>query len=200
MKKQILFIHGGDTFEKYEDYLEKLKNKEFFLEDIKREPIWKDYLQENLGDDFEVLKPNMPNGKNAQYSEWVIMFEKIIPLLDNEVILMGHSLGGTFLMKYLSENKIKKEIKSLFLIAPTFEDTVLESLASFRIENSLNKVGKQCDNIFLYHSKDDSVVPFGHSEKFKKEISEIKLKTFEERGHFLQKDFPEITGDLKNIE
>lgn len=54
MKKQIITIHGGDTFEKYEDYITNLKNKTVTLEKL-RAKDWKANLQNDLGEDYEVI-------------------------------------------------------------------------------------------------------------------------------------------------
>lgn len=39
----------------------------------------------------------MPNSNNAHYQEWKIIFDKIVTLLDEDVIFISHSLGGIFL-------------------------------------------------------------------------------------------------------
>ncbi len=63
----------------------------------------------------------MPNKTNAQFEEWKIWFEKFIPFLNDGVILVGHSLGGVFLAKYLSENKFPKKIGGVFLVSAVYE-------------------------------------------------------------------------------
>ena len=105
MKKQVVVIHGADTFDTYEDSLKFLRNFEIDSLEYFKGKNWKTSLQERLGDEFEVISPRMPNTLNAKYLEWKIWFEKLVPLLNEEVILIGHSLGGTFLAKYLAENK-----------------------------------------------------------------------------------------------
>jgi predicted alpha/beta-fold hydrolase len=47
----------------------------------------------------------MPNKLNARYHEWKIFFEGILSKLDreDEITLVGGSLGGCFLLKYFSE-------------------------------------------------------------------------------------------------
>ncbi|MDD5146104.1 MAG: hypothetical protein PHF44_04660, partial [Candidatus Pacebacteria bacterium] len=66
-KKQIVVIHGGDTFETYEDYLAFLNSYEINFEKLKIKR-WKETLGEGLGNDFEVVSPKMPNPMNAKYA------------------------------------------------------------------------------------------------------------------------------------
>ena len=106
MKQQIFVIHGGNASNSYHEYLKYLKAKKITLDDFHRKD-WKTGLAEKLGRNFEVHNPAMPNKQNAKYLEWKIYFEKIIPLMKAPVILVGHSLGGIFLAKYLSEEKFQ---------------------------------------------------------------------------------------------
>ncbi len=197
MTQQVLVIHGGNAFDKYEDYLDYLKSSEINLERLKSKG-WKSNLQEDLGEEFDVLQPKMPNSMNARYKEWKIWFEKIIPLLDEQVIFVGHSLGGIFLAKYLSENDYPKKIKALFLIAAPFDKSE-ESLVDFVLDQPLDNLKNQIENIYLYHSQDDVVVPISHLEGYKKELPNAQTRIFENRGHFNMEHFPEIVEDLKRI-
>jgi len=200
MKQQVVVIHGGNTFKNYEDFIENLKNKEVSLDRLKIFKDWKNFLPEELGEKYEVLAPRMPNGTNAQYEEWKIWFEKIIPLLNDSPIFIGHSLGGIFLAKYLSENIVPINIKAVILVAAPFDDENSdETLGEFNLSNSLSKFNEQCKCIYLIQSEDDPYVLFEQFEKYKKLLPEAKTIIFTDKGHFLQDSFPEIVELVKKI-
>ncbi len=198
MKKQILIISGGDTFESYDDFLNYLKNTKADIQRMKEiKDDWKPLLRENLGEEYEVFIPTMPNKYNAKYEEWKIWFEKIIPQLNDGLILIGHSLGASFLIKYLSENEIQRVIKALFLVGTPYDvDCFGFGLASFALPEKINMPTK---NIFLYHSKDDFVVPFSAFEKYKVIFPNAIFKEFEDRTHFIDDNFPELSVDIKSL-
>ncbi|MEK7552071.1 MAG: alpha/beta fold hydrolase [Patescibacteria group bacterium] len=199
MKKQIVVIHGGDTFETYEEYLNFLRKYEIDIEKYKTDKKrWRSWIRKGLGKDYEVIIPEMPNDYNAQYEEWKLWFEKLIPFLNDEVVLIGHSLGGTFLAKYLSENKFPKKIKAVFLVAAVYDkDSDGYGLVSFALPNKLNL---QTTNVYLYHSEDDEVVPLSALNKYKEALPKAYTKIFNDRGHFIQETFPEIVGDIINLD
>ncbi len=200
MKQQVVLIHGGNTFESYEEYISCLKNKKIDLECLRPHKEWKNGLPDDLGGDFDVLAPRMPNGSNARYGEWKIWFERILELTDDGAILIGHSLGGIFLAKYFSENKVNKKIKAAILIgAPFDDDNMDEKLASFSLEKSLDEFARQAPEIYLFHSQDDPVVPFLQLEKYKKALPTAKPMIFQDSGHFNLEIFPEIAALIKNI-
>ncbi len=197
MKQQVLIINGGDAFDTYELYLNDLKSKTPKLERL-RPGGWKGNFQTALGEDYDVFVAQMPNSQNAQYTEWKIWFEKIMSLVDEGIILVGHSLGGIFLAKYLSENNSQKKIKALILLAAPYCTREENHLAGFDLEN-LEYVSSQVEKIFIYHSKDDPVVPFEDAEKYAKALRNAEMKVFEDKMHFNQSEFPELAQNILNL-
>ena len=116
MKQQIVVIGGGTTFDEYEDYISYLKvHRDASIEKFKPQEDWKDSLSTDLGSDYELFQPQMPNRNNARYEEWKIWFERMTPFINDDVVFIGHSLGGMFLAKYLSEQIFPKKIRATIL-------------------------------------------------------------------------------------
>ena len=146
-----------------------------------------------LGRNFEIILPAMPNKNNARYAEWKLWFEKFIPHLRSGVTLIGHSLGGLFLVKYLSEKTFPKKIRAIFLVSPPRGE------GDFTMPKNFKKLEKQARKIFLYHSRDDRVVPFSEFEKYRKNLGLAVARGFGRRGHFNQGKFPELVKDIRNL-
>ncbi len=197
-KVQIILIHGGMTFKNRKDYLHFLKTREISIE--KKISWTDDYLKKKLGKDFEIIKPNMPLRENAKYEEWKIHFERYFPQLKDNIILIGSSLGGIFLAKYLSENKFPKKILSTYLICPPFDNSLSEEdlVGGFKLKSNLSLIEKNSKNLHLLFSKDDDVVPIAHSEKFRKKLKNANIVIYESKnGHFRISEFPEIIKMIK---
>ena len=142
----------------------------------------------------------MPNKRNADYNAWKIRFEKYFSILnDDDIYLVWSSLGWAFLLKYLSENKFPKRINQLHLVAPVSSNYGLIDEVIWNFEFSfdwLSWLEEQCDEILIYHSNDDPVVPYTQSERLINYLPKAKLETFHDRLHFNQPAFPEL---LENI-
>ncbi len=197
-KTQILIIHGGETFKNKKDYLHFLKTRKISIEEKIR---WTDdYLKKNLGENFQIIKPRMPSQDNAKYKEWKIHFERHFPQLRNNIILIGNSLGGIFLAKYLSEHKFPKRILSTYLICSPFDDTLSEKdlVGGFKLKSDLSLLEKNPKNLYLMFSKDDDVVPVSQAEKYRKKLKNAKIIIYESKnGHFKISEFPEIVKMIK---
>lgn len=198
LKQQILVIHGGNAFDKYEEYIDYLKTKEVTIDTINRVD-WKRNLALALGENYQVLSPQMPNSQNARYVEWKIWFDKLIKLVNNDVILVGHSLGGIFLAKYLSENVCPKKVKATLLVAAPFNTANQHPLVDFNIVNDLEIMATQGGKLVIFHSSDDFVVSYDNAVSYKNALPNAELITFTDRNHFLQPEFPELIAKIKSL-
>jgi len=198
MKQQIVLIPGGNAFRKYEDYIKDLEDTKLSLSFFDKKD-WKTGLGNILGEEYQVITPQMPNRFNARYKEWEIWFNKIADLLEDEIILIGTSLGGIFLAKYLAENTFSKKLKALFLVAAPYNTDPEGDLCDFVTDEDLSNIEKQTKHIFIYQSKNDEIVPFEDCQEYKKLLPEATLRVFENYGHFKLAEFPEIVKDIRLI-
>jgi len=201
MKKIIIVIHGGDFFPSKEAYIAHLQTKEVFLDRMRFTPDWKKNLQGALGDGYDVFLPHMPTADNAEYELWKIWFERTFEVISKPCIFVGHSLGAMFLIKYLTENLLPYKPEGLFLVAPEFlhSDEEKAKDSSFAICQDASRLLEQTKRVTFFFSKDDPVVSFENSYKFKKYIPRAQFEVFEDRSHFFDATFPEIAQHIKEI-
>ncbi len=194
---QVLIIHGGNSFSSYDTYRKHLANKTISYEKILYHEGWKSWLAQSLLS-YDVLLPSMPNEQNAVYDEWVVYFEKLLPLLGDDVRLIGHSLGAMFLAKYLHHSPLKRPVQQLILIAGGYDDDSHEDLGSFRVD-SAKGLDKSASEIHLFHSTDDPVVPYSELAKYQHDLPDALTHSFTDRGHFysMTPTFPELLDILQ---
>ena len=196
-KSQILMIHGGMTFKNEKDYLHWLKTRKVSTE---KRPYWEADLERKLEKKFEIIRPRMPLQDNAKYRDWEIAFERYLPFLRNNFILIGSSLGGIFLAKYLSEHKLPKKALSVFLVCAPFDGTLPteDLVGGFKLKADLSLIERNCKNLHILFSKDDDIVPASHAEKYRKKLKKAHIVIYKsKKGHFTVPTFPEI---IKMIE
>jgi predicted alpha/beta hydrolase family esterase len=198
-KPQILFIHGGETFKTKKDYLNFLKKRPI---SIGKKNKWSlDFLDKELGKKFEIIRPQMPLKEYSSYKEWAIYFERFFPYLNNNLILIGNSLGGIFLAKYLSEHKFPKKLLSVYLVCPPFDGAMPnDDLAGgFSLKSDLSLLEKNTKNLYLLFSDKDDVVPVEHAEKYRAKLKKAKIIIYKNiKGHFQVAKFPEIVKLIKS--
>ena len=103
--KTALIIHGTcDEEEFYSDIYPSLSNSH-----------WSPWMQKQLlMAGYLTQTPEMPVATYPDYGLWKQTLER--HPISEDSILIGHSCGGGFLLRYLSENKIRT--KRTILVAP----------------------------------------------------------------------------------
>ena len=62
----------------------------------------------------------MSTEDSPEYEAWKGRIAKDLAGMDGEVNLVGHSLGASVLLKYLSEVGLEKPVTGIFLVAPPY--------------------------------------------------------------------------------
>jgi len=65
-------------------------------------------LRQQLGSDYQILAPDMPDPDNPRHLAWRDQIEQELGRLGADVLLIGHSLGGSTLLKYLAEGTYQR--------------------------------------------------------------------------------------------
>jgi uncharacterized protein len=204
MKQQVFYIHGGSAYSDYDAFLDALRSDiPRDLPSLPKTKRWTDTFREDLGPDFEVFMPTMPNKQNAKYIEWKLWFERHFEYLEGDVVLVGWSQGAYFLAKYLvEEDDLPFSIKALFLLAGPFEpaDFGGEDGGDFDFDtDDIHTLEEKVSKIHILHSIDDFVVPYEHALKYQKALPSAELTTFQDKNHFLVEQFPELIEKIKSL-
>jgi len=162
---------------------------------------WFPWLKRELEEKkLKVDVPQMPIGVgNQNYDTWSKEFNKL--KIDEETIIIGHSIAPVFICKYLIKNKIK--VKKLIFVSgfnnylginPDF-DAVNEPMF---LDNP-EKINNYCDDIICFYSDNDPYVKYEVEKNFANSISakEIIIKN---GGHINEESgYTEFEEILKYI-
>jgi predicted alpha/beta hydrolase family esterase len=182
MPKQVLFIHSGGTQGPHEGSNDLVT-----------------YLRNMLGNEYNVLYPAMPNPENPEYVMWKALLDKKLASLEGEVILVGHSLGGSVLLKYLSEEICNNFISGLFIIAAPYWGKKDWQVAEYVLQKDFPAGLSNIPKIFLYHSRNDEVVPFKHLGFYASKLTNAIVRKFDSRRHLFSTGIPELVDDIKTL-
>ena len=181
MKKHVLFVHGGGEEVREED--KKLAAS----------------LQAGLGAAYDERYLEMPDVDRPEYEAWKNWITKELAALDGVVILVGHSLGASVLLKCLSEEKMEKPVAGIFLIASPYWGAEGWEVSEYALrEDFPSKLPEELP-VFFYHSRDDEVVPFAHLALYKAKLPRAAIHEFDGRGHQFDDDLSEVARNIQEI-
>lgn len=158
------------------------------------EKRWKDWLQFTVEFKHDVLMqiPQFPHAHVLlmKYDEWATVMD--FQDINENTVLVGHSAGGGFVLKYLSDHP-ELRVKQVVLVAPWID---VEKFQPFGFYNGLNLnnnlVGQAKQGMDLLISDDDMPHIKYSFDKIMKNIPNIRVHQFSGRGHFVASELPEI--------
>jgi predicted alpha/beta hydrolase family esterase len=169
----VIVIHGGPLLETPEN--------PHRLHELYWQPWAKNEL-ENQGITCSV--PAMPNPWLPEYKEWKEEFEKL--QMDESTVLVGHSRGVAFLLRWLSETEL--QVGKLIMVAPNLRtesvNPVLQDFYSFDIDEGIQKrVGQR----IIFTSENDDLENIESAELLTKKL-DCKVINLPDHGHFITQD------------
>jgi predicted alpha/beta hydrolase family esterase len=198
MKRQLMVIHGGNAFRNRKEYLRHLRTRKITIDNV---ASWsREYLARSLGAGVQTINPRMPQPDNARYEDWKLHFERHFPYIRDGIILIGNSLGGMFLAKYLSEHKLPRKILSVYLVGtPYYSARRNREIGGFGLKPDLSLLEENAKNLYLLFSKDDDEIPVSDAKRFAKKLKSAKIIIYgNKNGHFRVSSFPEIIKLIKS--
>jgi predicted alpha/beta hydrolase family esterase len=152
-----------------------------------------DYLDQHLGSEYRVIAPEMPDADNPRYQPWRDQIERELAAIEGRAVLVGHSFGGSVLLKYLAEGSYRQPIDGLFLVAvpfwgAEFEEFMLPEDFAARLRRT---------KVFLYHSLDDPEVPFASLRRYEKELPNATSRPALGSEHSFVNGLPELVDDIQ---
>lgn len=183
-KKQILFIHsaGKQGPDPHDGSAEFLK-----------------FIKESIGNDYELRHPLMPNPQAPSYNLWRDKFAEEFNRLEDGAILIGHSLGGSVILKYLSDQKIVKSLAGVFIVAAPFWSADKDwQVSEYNLRENFESYLPHT-KYFFYQTKDDEVTPRAHFEKYSKAMPQATARLIESGGHQVKNGLPELVKDVKAL-
>ena len=185
--KTAIIIHGMPSKEEYYD-------SNF---DSASNSHWIPWLQKQLNiNNILTQTPEMPFPYSPNYESWKKEFERFD--INEDTILVGHSCGAGFLIRYLSENNIK--VNKVALVAswinPEKDEVGKDMFDNLVIDEKLLSKVK---DLKIFISEDDGKEMLESVGHLQDSILNLKENTFwfKDKGHFTfasmkTREFPEL--------
>ncbi|HSX34304.1 MAG TPA: alpha/beta hydrolase [Candidatus Saccharimonadales bacterium] len=158
---------------------------------------WLPWLQkELLIRDVAAHTPEIPNAWLPEYSTWCHEFERyeITP----ETLLVGHSCGGGFLVRWLSEHP-EVRVGKVVLVAPSLGlDWDSRDFFAFTMDPT---AASRTKGMVIFVGGKDRPAIHESAGTIRSTITGVSYREFPQYGHFCLKDmqtdtFPELRDEL----
>jgi predicted alpha/beta hydrolase family esterase len=179
--KQVLFIQGG--------------GEGAFLAD---KPL-AESLQKSLGPDYQVRYPAMPGESDPNDEMWSAEIRRQLEKMGGDTLLVGHSVGAHVLLRFIVRDRGRSTLPGVFLIATPFVGEGGWQVSDMALPKGFAEVLPSGARLFLYHARDDDVVPFAHLGLYRRKIRGATIRELESGGHQLNNDLSIVAADIRRL-
>lgn len=149
--------------------------------------------------DIHTVSLEMPNGYYPEYDVWKRELERFD--IDENTVLVGHSCGGGFLVRWLSENSIS--VGKVILVAPWIgsdpgDEPFDATFFDFTIDPDL---AQRTKGLSIIHSSNDMDSVQRDVKTLLEALHNVRYVELENKGHFTLKslggeEFPELLEEI----
>jgi predicted alpha/beta hydrolase family esterase len=150
-------------------------------------------LREALPRGTRIDAPLMPEPDDPDAAAWGKAVRKEMGGMSGDFVAVGHSLGGSTILKELAENGVPRKLRGVVTLAmPFWPDWKIKSYALPKDVSRLAKVP-----MVLYFSSDDGTVAIEHLDRYGKLLPHAMLKRISGTDHLFDKSpFLAIADDI----
>jgi predicted alpha/beta hydrolase family esterase len=188
MTKSAIILHGKPTREEFYDLSTPSESNAH----------WLAWLQSQLiKRDIPAATPEIPRSYEPEWGLWVKEVERFE--IGPETMLIGHSCGGGFWVRYLSEHKDLR-VGKVVLVAPWLDPDGDQTNGFFDFEIDPELV-KRTKGVTIFNSDNDMGNVHKSVAILRENIKDAEYKEFHKYGHFCFEDmntteFPELLEEL----
>jgi predicted alpha/beta hydrolase family esterase len=178
--KTAIILHGKPSKKGYYNPDREAQSNSHWLPWVQHELLLVDCLAQ---------APELPEPYNPNYDNWKKVIERFD--INEDTILIGHSRGAAFPVRYLSENKIKTN--KVALIAPSIDikDKQVENgFFDFEIDS---EIPSRTKGVKVFYSTDDRGSVEETAELLRGKLKGAEFMEFSDKGHF-------TLGDMGTVE
>jgi len=158
---------------------------------------WIPWLQSQLiKKDIPAATPDVPMNFKPDWPVWVKEVERFE--IGPETILVGHSTGAGFWVRYLSEHK-NLRVGKVILVAPYLDVEKEEEPEFFDFKLDPN-ISARTAGLTIFHSDNDMASVQSTTQHLRENLKEFKYVEFHSYGHFTMgsmktQEFPELLAE-----
>lgn len=157
-------------------------------------------LREELGDAARIHAPIMPQPDSPEATAWDEALAGHIEALQQPFIAVGHSLGGSTLLRHFALHAVPQRLLGVICIATPFWGMPEWDVPDYALPPGFAERLALLPRLVFYHSSDDDVVDVSHLHRYGTELSRAELREVAGRGHvFAGVPVTDIADDIRSI-
>ena len=164
-----------------------------------QEQVIVDALRANLGDAFTITFPSIPDADEPTYRAWDDVLTTQLNNLSGKVILIGHSLGASVILKHFSMVPVPDKITGIILLGTPYWKNQDWDVSEYVIGDEFVANLRQLKHVYFYYSLDDEVIPYTHLESYQQLLPQANWRILSGVDHSYHGAITDVIKDIQEL-
>ena len=153
-----------------------------------------DSLRRELGSEWEVHYPHMPDEDDARYATWGPAIRWELAGLGDGAVVVGHSVGGTLLVHTIAQHPPDRPLGGIVLLAAPFVGEGGWPGDGLEATSDLGSRLPAGVAVHVFHGVEDETVPPSHADLYAAAIPQARVYGLPGRDHQIDDDLREVAS------
>ena len=155
-------------------------------------------LERALAGHADFRAPLMPAPEAPSAEAWDTTLAGLVAPLSGPLVLVGHSLGGSTILKYLAERPMPPGLAGVVVIAAPYWSAPDWAVDEYALPAGCGPKLAEIPRLVFYHSRDDEVVETAHLYRYAALLPGAETREVDGRGHlFDSAEADDIAADIR---
>lgn len=130
-----------------------------------------------------LIAPLMPHPEAPEAEPWIAACQRAIDGIEDALILVGHSLGGSMLMSTIVRHGVPERVRGLVLFGAPFWSAPGWEFADFVLPPDAAARLRDLRRLVILHGEKDDVVAADHPARYQKLVPTAQIHMLAGVGH-----------------
>lgn len=156
-------------------------------------------LRETMPREWTLLAPLMPAPDSPEAEPWIQACQAEINAVNDNFVLVGHSLGGSIILQTLARFGIPGRLQGVVTLAAPFWAAGGWNVAEFTLPEDASEKLKTLSRLIIMQGDKDEVVASDHPERYSQVLPQAEIRLLKGVDHEAANAAPEVVKAIKTI-
>jgi uncharacterized protein len=156
-------------------------------------------LRAALPSDYKLIAPTMPNPVNPEAEPWIAACQSEITGIEEDTVLVGHSLGGSTILQTLARFGIPVNLLGVIIIAAPFWGAPDWEFDTYKLPEDASEKLLTLPRLIVMQGDADEVVAADHPDRYRAILPNAEIRRLPGVDHGAMLAGPALAEAIESV-
>jgi uncharacterized protein len=156
-------------------------------------------LRAGLPHGLHLVAPPMPKPDAPSAEGWIEATRKALDDIAGDVVILGHSLGGSTVLQVLERHGIPETLRGVILLAAPFWSADNRNVAEYALSQGAGVALKELSPLIVLQGEEDEEIPRDHAGRYRELLPQAEIRLLPGIDHEAADAAPAVFGAIHEM-